>query len=60
MYKKIVETQRRFVQQLERGELIDPSIIETELDNLVRYYKQWVQFTNGKPQLKEELKKAKT
>lgn len=57
IYAKALEDLEQFQNNLEKGDVIDPSVIETNIENLEQHLTQWKAFVKGKKiTFPEELK----
>ncbi|MGH1334677.1 MAG: hypothetical protein ACRBFS_01010 [Aureispira sp.] len=60
LYGKLASNIQQFYTNIEKGELLDVDLIETNISNLKNYYGRWQQFVKGKKSaFAEELQAAK-
>lgn len=60
LYTKLLKDIEQFEANIEKEDQLDPTIVETNLDNLKEHYKRWVAFTKDKTiHFPEELKAAR-
>lgn len=56
LYAKAAEDLERFFEDLEKGKIVDPSIIENDIQALETHLKKWQQFAKENSAFPEELK----